>query len=638
MSGKSQPSPGEIAVTEVEDASRSSATTRRAALGITAAVAAGILADRGLSPDVAHAEGVTSVNGKTGAVVLTAANVEAVPSVAVQAVATSNVETKGLPSKSLTDEVTLAEGQLVLLTGQTTASQNGVWVVKGGITKWTRPAAFATASEQYGTMVPVLGGAKHGASIWLLKNTAKVIVDTTAQEWEEDSISAKALEAALPGVVATTSKPLIFGVNGAFADFATWTAAGVLGDRGGNIGEGANGLAIEYNASAAEVKKLVEFVGERLEKGLLYPIVLINTGGKENKISLAEIVPATYAEKFVSIVASVMKEHPGATVFEIINEPWEKGEHKNNASRYGEICKVTYEKVEEAVSKKELPSMPTLLVAAFGRYMNAAGEFREPEAGSGWIVDLYSGWSEGKKKINGWSCHPYGWSYGTYNGESNGLWSAAAQHAMIVGQGGSGANNIWITECGYDRAKKTEGGEELTEAEQASKVQHLLEVAWEWYAEGWLKAVLIYNNESSGWGIFGTTAQTTLTSFASARRAPLLDIGTTGSPAVGIAIGPLLEGFTAPTTFGVEEVANATRPVWVYATVELEASKEGVAEAVVKNPGSETEGTLTLGKVKQPAALAAATEHMFTFLVPAGWKWQIKGKNGKITHVSYQVV
>jgi hypothetical protein len=155
MSSKSQPSTGEIVSAEMGDANQPGGSTRRAALGITAAVTAGILADRALSPDVAHAEGVTSVNSKTGAVVLTAANVEAVPSVGVQAVATSNVETKGLPSKSLTDEVTLAEGQLVLLTGQTTASQNGVWVVKGGATKWTRPAAFATASEQYGVMARV---------------------------------------------------------------------------------------------------------------------------------------------------------------------------------------------------------------------------------------------------------------------------------------------------------------------------------------------------------------------------------------------------------------------------------------------------------------------------------------------------
>jgi hypothetical protein len=44
--------------------------TRRAALGMTAAMTAGLLAEKALSPDSAHAEGVTSVNGKTGVVKL----------------------------------------------------------------------------------------------------------------------------------------------------------------------------------------------------------------------------------------------------------------------------------------------------------------------------------------------------------------------------------------------------------------------------------------------------------------------------------------------------------------------------------------------------------------------------------------
>jgi hypothetical protein len=48
----------------------SPSSTRRAALGMTAAMTAGLLAEKALSPDSAHAEGVSSVNGKTGAVTL----------------------------------------------------------------------------------------------------------------------------------------------------------------------------------------------------------------------------------------------------------------------------------------------------------------------------------------------------------------------------------------------------------------------------------------------------------------------------------------------------------------------------------------------------------------------------------------
>lgn len=53
-----------------QSATESPFATRRAALGITAAMTAGMLAERALSPDSARAEGVTSVNGKTGVVKL----------------------------------------------------------------------------------------------------------------------------------------------------------------------------------------------------------------------------------------------------------------------------------------------------------------------------------------------------------------------------------------------------------------------------------------------------------------------------------------------------------------------------------------------------------------------------------------
>jgi hypothetical protein len=84
-------------------ASGTASTTRRAALGITAAATAGFLADLALEPDAAHAEGVTSVNGKAGAVVLTASDVEAVP--------TSEVgQAKGIAE--LNNEGRLVEGEL----------------------------------------------------------------------------------------------------------------------------------------------------------------------------------------------------------------------------------------------------------------------------------------------------------------------------------------------------------------------------------------------------------------------------------------------------------------------------------------------------------------------------------------------
>ena len=54
-------------------------TRRRALVGITAAATGALLADAAINSSPAQAEGVSSVNGKTGAVVLGAADVEAAP-------------------------------------------------------------------------------------------------------------------------------------------------------------------------------------------------------------------------------------------------------------------------------------------------------------------------------------------------------------------------------------------------------------------------------------------------------------------------------------------------------------------------------------------------------------------------------
>jgi hypothetical protein len=146
-------------------------STRRRALGITAAATAGLLVDRALAPESALA-----------------AEAESFPNLSAQAVATANISSlSGIPSKSLTDEVELEAGQIVLLVGQSTGSQNGVWAVAAGA--WTRPTGFTHGSEQRGVISPILAGATHAGSVWLLKNKAKVVVDTTAQEWESSTVT-----------------------------------------------------------------------------------------------------------------------------------------------------------------------------------------------------------------------------------------------------------------------------------------------------------------------------------------------------------------------------------------------------------------------------------------------------------------
>lgn len=80
------------------------------------------------------------------------------------------------------DGYTLAAGDLVLLTGQSTTSQNGLWAAASGA--WTRPTEFATGISVQGRVCAVLNGTTYANTMWVLDTaTAGVTIGTTAQTW-----------------------------------------------------------------------------------------------------------------------------------------------------------------------------------------------------------------------------------------------------------------------------------------------------------------------------------------------------------------------------------------------------------------------------------------------------------------------
>lgn len=83
------------------------------------------------------------------------------------------------------DGVTGIAGDIVLLTGQTTPSQNGLWTMNAGA--WTRPATWAAASTQRASLVLVEEGTTYGDSRWLTITDGSIIVDTTATTWQRDT-------------------------------------------------------------------------------------------------------------------------------------------------------------------------------------------------------------------------------------------------------------------------------------------------------------------------------------------------------------------------------------------------------------------------------------------------------------------
>lgn len=87
------------------------------------------------------------------------------PGTAVNCVATTNQALSGLTA--IDGIHSTLDGDRILLIGQTTATENGVWVRHAGA--WTRPSDFAAASNSDIT-VYVLGGLTHYAQVWRVRS------------------------------------------------------------------------------------------------------------------------------------------------------------------------------------------------------------------------------------------------------------------------------------------------------------------------------------------------------------------------------------------------------------------------------------------------------------------------------------
>lgn len=112
---------------------------------------------------------------------------------------------------------TLIDGSLVLLTAQSTASQNGPWVVHSGA--WTRPTWFpsggTTQAFQFITVLIRLGTTYQG-TIWRMTASGAITIDTTSQTWVVTpfAISATTITGVLPsangGTATANTGSLVF--------------------------------------------------------------------------------------------------------------------------------------------------------------------------------------------------------------------------------------------------------------------------------------------------------------------------------------------------------------------------------------------------------------------------------------------
>lgn len=279
---------------------------------------------------------------------------------------------------------------------------------------------------------------------------------------------------------------------------SVWVPAKIKLDRGSFVEFSYNeGSLLEHVAGGSKLS---------YEKGTT-PIVLLGV----SKTYLANIVPATYAKAFREVVEQVKTTNPGKPyyVFEIINEPYFCGEKGSNASDYAAICKATYEEIEA----HSIPLWPAaggviLLCGAHLTYQKKVSEkvlgaFSDYTKGEGWMFDFKTAWPGSTTKVNGWTSHPYG-EPGASNSEgNNNIGSTAVQHenAVSLGFTETGTSNWWVTEVGYRVGGGTGPGEGCTEATQSSKLKEALEQLLGYHNEGWLKAICVFSDGTTEWGI-----------------------------------------------------------------------------------------------------------------------------------------
>jgi hypothetical protein len=115
----------------------------------------------------------------------------------VRAATTANVTiSTALNNADTLDGVTLATGDRVLVKDQSTASQNGIYIV--GATP-ARAADMDDDVEVLGAVVYVVAGTVNSGTVWTVTNTAATVVDTDAITWaalEEPGLAGHLADAA----------------------------------------------------------------------------------------------------------------------------------------------------------------------------------------------------------------------------------------------------------------------------------------------------------------------------------------------------------------------------------------------------------------------------------------------------------
>lgn len=142
----------------------------------------------------------------------------------VRALANSNINlSSGLVNGAVVDGVVVATGQRVLLTAQTVASQNGIYIVASSGAA-SRSTDADTSSELSGLGVFVTDGTVYGGSAWVCATPNPIVVGTTALTFRK-AFDSSVINATLNELVRSlrSAAPPISGLNKVeFSDDTGW--------------------------------------------------------------------------------------------------------------------------------------------------------------------------------------------------------------------------------------------------------------------------------------------------------------------------------------------------------------------------------------------------------------------------------
>lgn len=222
---------------------------------------------------------------------------------AVRAAATTNI-TLASPGTSI-DGVTLANGDRILLTAQSTGSQNGIYDFNGSGSALTRSAdADSDAEVKPGSQVFVSEGTVNGNATYQLTTDGPITVGTTAQTWAQTGGAGASYTAGNGLTLAGSS----FSVNPASGGGLAVSASGVAiaAAAAGNgltltagvlaVGSG-TGLSVTADAVAIDTSVVVRKFAANVGNGALTSVpVAHNLGTRDITYSVQDATTFEFVE------------------------------------------------------------------------------------------------------------------------------------------------------------------------------------------------------------------------------------------------------------------------------------------------------------------------------------------------------